>query len=105
EPGPRRYEGFELPHTPVDGSAIRTLDPVHAEVLDGERRAHRSVKDSPAERRVVERPGAGQMAKHPAREGIPGTGGVADLVERIGRRPKDSVLRQKQRHVSGPFDD
>src|SRR5206468_2731366 len=104
-PGSRRYEGFELPHAPVDGSAIRALDPVHAEVLDRERRAYRPVEDSPAERRVVERPGAGQMAKHPAREGVPGTGRVADLIERVGRRPKDPVLRQEKRAVLGTFDD
>src|SRR5947207_2209346 len=104
-PRSRRDEGLELSDPTLDRCQIRALDPIDAELLDGEGRADGAVKDRAAERSIVELSGLREVAKEPSGERVAGARGVANLIERVRRRPEGPVRREKQRAVLGAFDD
>src|SRR5207302_6468029 len=57
-----------------------------------------------AEGRVVERARPGQVTEHAPRERVAGTGRVADLFERVRRRPEGPGPGQEERAVLGSLD-
>src|SRR2546421_188437 len=76
---------------PLDRRRIRALDPVDADLLDGEGRADGAVEDRAAERSIVQRSRLREVAEQPSGERVAGARGVANLIERVRGRPEDPV--------------
>src|ERR1051325_3664701 len=78
---------------------------VERELLHRERRQHAAEDRGAAELEVRHLAAGGEVTEEAAREGVARAGGVEDVLERIGRRGEDRVLRYQQHAVLAALDD
>src|SRR5438445_7918041 len=90
---------FERLKTLVYLSVIQLIDALGAELLDVERRNHRTVDHRPSQRVVIDLLLRGKVTHKPAGKGIPRTSRIENTFKRVRRNDKVSVTCEQSSSV------